>query len=57
MSTKPYVITMTEIHAMEFRVHAESKESALDWLEEGDKPIARRKLLDRTIEVREERES
>jgi len=57
MSTKPYVITMTEIHAMEFRVHAKSKESALDWLEEGDKPIARRKLLDRTIEVREERNS
>ena len=57
MSTKPYVITMTEIHAMEFRVHAESKESALDWLDKGDKPIARRKLLDRTIEVREERNS
>ena len=57
MNTKPYVITMTEIHAMEFRVHAKSKESALDWVEQGDKPIARRKLLDRTIEVREERNS
>tara|TARA_A200000159_G_scaffold128611_1_gene124559 strand:+ start:352 stop:525 length:174 start_codon:yes stop_codon:yes gene_type:complete len=57
MSTKPYVITMTEIHAMEFRVRAESEASALDWLEEDDKPIARKKLLDRTIEVREERNS
>lgn len=57
MSTKPYVVTMTEIHAMEFRVHAESEESALDWLDEADEPIARKKLLDRTIEIREERNS
>ena len=46
---------MTEIHAFEYRVLANSEEEALDKLEEANQPYRRRKILDRTIEIQEEK--
>ena len=46
---------MTEIHAFEYRVLANSEEEALDKLEEANQPYRRRKILDRTIEIHEEK--
>lgn len=55
MSNKPYVVTMTEIHAFEYRVLANSEEEALDKLEDANQPYRRKKILDRTIEIHEEK--
>ena len=53
MKRKPYLITMTEVHAFEYQCNAVNEQQALAWLEEGAKPHTRTKILDRTIEVRE----
>ena len=51
----PYVIWLTETQCLEYRVFARSEEEALERLE--DLPLAadRTKVLDRTIEIREEK--
>lgn len=53
MKRKPYLITMTEVHAFEYQCNAVNEKQALDWLEEGMQPHSRKKVLDRTIEIRE----
>lgn len=55
MPVKPYIITIIETHALEYRVHAKSKRAAVKRLTGSDTAIDRTKLLDRTIEIREER--
>lgn len=51
MKPKPYIITMTEVHAFEYHCHAVDEQAALEWLEEGMQPHTRKKILDRTIEI------
>ena len=49
----PYVIWLTETQCLEYRVFARSEEEALERLEDlGGRP---QKVLDRTIEIREEK--
>lgn len=53
---KPYVVWLTETSCLEYRISAKSEAHALKILEEDDFVAhSRKKLLDRTIEIREEK--
>ena len=50
-----YVVTCTEMHEIEYRIHAKSKDDALNKMTSGDfSRISCKKLLDRTISIRDE---
>jgi len=52
MKHEPYVITLTEIHEFEYQCHALNEHDAVNRLKNGITPHNRKKVLDRTIEVR-----
>lgn len=52
MKREPYLITLTEIHEFEYQCYGVNEHDALDRLNNNITPHNRKKVLDRTIEVR-----